>query len=156
MPLFVSFLTFSFSIVPPAGLYSVTSEPDSVTFYQFAYDVYDANVLLAHSGKAGASFSLLSEGGLITLTYPDHVQRFEVTDIQKYQASDPLNVYSYFTDLNDRSRAYSSEDLGKLIYDSDHGLILQTCIDKDGVISWGRLFVIAEIMQMAKHQKLGR
>ena len=99
--------------------------------------------LLAHSHLAGKSFPQLTMGQEIRLVYGDgHVEYFVVTEILKYQALQPTSPYSSFKNLN-KDETLTAEQMFKRVYLGDHHLTFQTCIEANGNMSWGRLFVIA-------------
>lgn len=60
-----------------------------------------------------------------------------------YQALDPENPYSDFIDADQPGAQLTSGDLFKQVYTDQDRVVFQTCIDKNGNASWGRLFVIA-------------
>ena len=136
MPSIISFLAFMFVVLPSQGLYGVTSKPDAVTYYQLAHINEGADVMLAHEDKAGAAFAELETGDTIRVGYPDRVRLYQVKELQRYTATDPQSVYSYF---KRDGLSFSSIELVALLYIPDR-LILQTCYDN----ARGRLFVIAE------------
>lgn len=127
----------------PYGTPGYVSTTDSVvTQFSMASEVGNLG-LLAHNTLAGASFPQLKIGDTIILIYGDgHTQGFLVSDIQQYQATDPLSPYSYFKDLASET-TLSALDLFNKVYRGDYHLTLQTCIDNQGNASWGRLFIIA-------------
>jgi len=99
--------------------------------------------LLAHNHLSGKSFSQLAVGQEIRLVYGDgHVEYFIVTEVLRYQALQPTSPYSSFKNL-DKEETLSAEDMFKRVYFGDRHVTFQTCIEKDGELSWGRLFVIA-------------
>ena len=99
--------------------------------------------LLAHNHLSGKSFSQLAVGQEIRLVYGDgHVEYFIVTEVLRYQALQPTSPYSSFKNL-DKDETLSAEDMFKRVYFGDRHVTFQTCIEKDGELSWGRLFVIA-------------
>ncbi|HRJ74870.1 MAG TPA: hypothetical protein PLX90_02685, partial [Anaerolineales bacterium] len=51
--------------------------------------------------------------------------------------------YSNFIDLNTQE-FLTAEGLFNKVYRGDFHVTLQTCIEKDGDLSWGRLFIIAK------------
>jgi hypothetical protein len=129
----------------PAGKPSYVSTQDGVVT-QFAYaSKYGSVGLVAHNNLAGANFSLLQVGDIITLVYGDGSARnYSVTQIKQYQALSPTSPYSSFRDLEDPSTILDVSTVFQTIYAVKERLVLQTCIAKDGVDSWGRLFIIAE------------
>lgn len=121
----------------------VSSLNGRLTQFKLA-STYGTIGLLAHNYLAGASFSQLKEGDIITLVYGNgRTSSFMVTDIQSYKAQTPTSPYSNFTDL-ETNDFYTAEQLFKKVYAGDYHLTLQTCIEKDGDLSWGRLFIIAK------------
>ena len=152
MPSLISFLAFVFFVVPSSGVYSVTSDPQAVTFYNLAYEVYGTPGILAHADLAGAAFFELDEGDKVTLTYTDNVEVFSVMDIRQYRATAPADIWSGFVNL-ESGVSHGSEELGHIMYDSGNALVLQTCIERDGNENWGRLFVILEPVRYAPERK---
>ena len=65
-----------------------------------------------------------------------------IGEIARFKAMQPNSAFSAFEDLEDGERVGAS-DLFSRIYDRPGALILQTCIRAEGLISWGRLFVVA-------------
>jgi hypothetical protein len=99
--------------------------------------------LLAHNHLAGKSFSQLAVGQEIRLIYGDgRVEYFTVSEVLHYQALQPNSAYSSFSNL-DKKETLSAEQMFKRVYFGDRHIAFQTCIEKDGELSWGRLFVIA-------------
>lgn len=120
----------------------VTSNPDEVTQFGLAAQ-YGSTAFLAHNYLAGASFSQLSEGQIVTLVYGDgSTANFAIATIRQFQALSPDSTQSRFVDLNS-GEELSASNLFHQMYNSDHSVVLQTCIANDGVSTWGRLFVIA-------------
>ena len=121
----------------------VSTVPDTLT--QFGLPLAYGNIgLLAHDFLAGAYFSQLSTGREIQVVYGNgRIDDFIVTQIERYQATDPTSTYSKFIDL-DTQQVLSSTDLFKKVYTGPTHVTFQTCIEKNGNSSWGRLFVIAE------------
>lgn len=130
-------------IQQPYGNPGFVSNTDSVVT-QFSVATEVGNIgLLAHNHLAGATFSQLKQGDTIILIYGDgHTQGFVVEGFQQYKATDPLSPYSYFKDLSSDT-TLSALDLFNKVYRGDYHLTLQTCIENEGNLSWGRLFVIA-------------
>lgn len=125
------------------GGYVATSSSSVVTQFGIASN-YGSIGLLAHNYLAGKYFSNLSTGTTLTLVFGDGSKKnYTVSEIRQYQALNPSNVYSNFVNVNDSSKQLSSTDLFNETYGKSGALVLQTCIDKDGNSSWGRLFVIA-------------
>ena len=99
--------------------------------------------LLAHNTLSGKFFSRLSLGQEVSLLYGDgRVEYFVIKHILRFQALDPESVLSRFRNL-DRNEIISAGEMFNRVYGGEHRLVLQTCIEANGNVSWGRLFVIA-------------
>jgi hypothetical protein len=123
----------------------VSTESGKVTQFAAAGQ-YGVTALLAHNYLEGQTFFSIKEGNKIVLVFGDgHTEDYRVTQVKQYQALSPTSPYSKFIDLADPSQTVlTSTDLFYDIYAVQGRLVLQTCIEKDGQSSWGRLFVIAE------------
>lgn len=121
----------------------VSLKNDQVT--QFTMASQAGNVgLLAHNYLAGNSFSKLKSGDVVILIYGDgHTESFSISNILRYQAIDPMNAKSDFRDLTSQATLTASQLFDK-VYRGGRHVTFQTCIEADGNVSWGRLFVIAE------------
>jgi hypothetical protein len=126
----------------PDEPYSVTDHPLATTL--FSDSIFAGSIgLLAHSHLAGQFFSQIPLEQPVILVYGDgHTAAYQVDRLETYQALQPNDPYSQFASLLDGSR-WTSQRLFTHIYGSGPNLILQTCLEKDGQSSWGRLFVIA-------------
>ena len=121
----------------------VSSVPEVVTQFSLASQ-YGTTGLLAHNTAAGQYFDELYSGQKIILVYGNgDLKYFMVDQIQQFQALSPTSPYSNFTDLASTGKPLSVENLFYQIYQSKGNLVFQTCIERDGELSWGRLFVIA-------------
>jgi hypothetical protein len=106
---------------------------------------YGSIGLVAHNNLAGSHFFDLSEGDQLTLIYGDGRQvLYQVIKIYQLQALSPTSPYSKFIDPAHPQDTMTTEDVFNFIYGVKDRLVLQTCIAKGKVDSWGRLFVIAE------------
>ncbi|MBV6450501.1 MAG: hypothetical protein MHPDNHAH_01225 [Anaerolineales bacterium] len=120
----------------------LSEEPEAITQFRMA-SRYGTTGLLAHNYLAGASFFDLKVGDEVRLVYGDgKIEIFVVYEILRYQALQPHSTYSSFRDL-DTDKVLSVEQTFKRVFFSDGNVTFQTCIEKDGELSWGRLFVIA-------------
>lgn len=138
--------TFAFPIVQqPNGNAAYVSTLDSVVTQFSTASLYGSIGLVAHNNLAGARFSDLKVGDKLVLVYGDGTKlTYEISEVDQYQALSPYSPYSNFVDVKDASVTLSVSDMFMKIYNPDDRLILQTCIAKDGVDSWGRMFVVAE------------
>ena len=108
--------------------------------------------LLAHNHLSGRSFSQITVGQDVRLVYGDgRVENFVVTEILSYQALRPTSPYSDFRNIHD-NKTLTAEQMFKRVYFGDKHVTFQTCIEKEGDLSWGRLFVIA--IPKAEYEKL--
>lgn len=122
----------------------VSSSPDVVTDFAQAR-LYGSIGLLAHNNLAGEVFNELDEGEEIVLVYGNgKVEKYVVSEIREFQATEPLSPYSSFINLTDPNAILTNEELFFDTYGVAGRLILQTCISKSNDDSWGRLFIIAD------------
>lgn len=99
--------------------------------------------LLAHNYLAGADFFQLTEGQDVQIVNGDGtVKLYRVTGLYRYQALDPYSPYSSFVDLSTGETKPVGEVFNGVYGGGDH-VTFQTCIENNGISSWGRLFVIA-------------
>ncbi|HUI88094.1 MAG TPA: hypothetical protein VLX61_05170 [Anaerolineales bacterium] len=136
---------FAFPIVqqPDHDSAYVSAQPNVVTEFSTA-SAYGNIGLLAHDFLAGQYFAQLAVGQKIQLIGGDgQIENFAVTQIYRYQATDPSSVYSHFIDLSSQE-TLSSTELFTKVYAGPMHITFQTCIEANGDMSWGRLFVIAE------------
>ncbi|HET6846421.1 MAG TPA: hypothetical protein VFH29_06270 [Anaerolineales bacterium] len=121
----------------------VMETPGTVTQFGMAA-LYGVTGLLAHNWLSGQGFFLLQVGQQIDLIYGDgRIDSFKVTDIQSYQVTMPGSSYEGYVSL-DTGRGTDSEGIFRRVYTGTRHVTFQTCIEKNGDLSWGRLFVIAE------------
>ena len=136
---------FAFPVLQqPAGDHGFVSPgKDSVTQFRLA-SRFGSTGLLAHNYLAGQEFFSLEKGTVLYLVYGDgRLLTFMVTDILHYQALEPASTASPFVRLQDDALLTASELFAE-VYNRDGIVVLQTCLSREGNLSWGRLFVIAE------------
>jgi hypothetical protein len=147
--------------LPATGVYvkgeftlSVIQQPDGDAGYvapvqdtltQFSQASRSGSLgLLAHNYLAGQKFFNLEPGDRVYVFHQDRgIEVFVVTEVLEYQAMDPSNPYSDFRDLT-TGAMLTAGDLFNKVYTGERHVTFQTCIERDGEWSWGRLFVIAE------------
>lgn len=126
----------------PAGSYSLDMRPGVATQFSAA-SAYGVTGLLADNIASGVQFYNLAPGQEVTLVFGDGTQRrYIVGGIARYQALSPADPYSDFVDLNTGAQI-SSSTLFTQMYTGGDKITFQTCLAKDGVMAWGRLFVTA-------------
>ena len=122
--------------------YFVSNRNGEVTQFAMA-SRYGSIGLLAHNTLSGRSFSNLAMGQEVQLVFGDgRVEYFEISEILRFQALEPESVSSSFRNL-DRNELLSASEMFNRAYVGEDRLIFQTCIEAEGNVSWGRLFVIA-------------
>ncbi len=111
---------------------------------------YGVTALLAHNYLMGKTFFKLKEGDVLTVVYGDTTyQDYQVKEIRRYQALTPNSPYSKFINLADsEKKVITATDLFYEIFTEKGTLVLQTCIEKEGELSWGRLFIIATPVEL--------
>ncbi len=131
----------------PGGNAGWVSESDN-TITQFGMATqYNTTGLLAHNTHAGAEFAKLQKGQVVSVVSGDGtVSRYKIEAVYQFQALQPTNPYSNFVDLETNQQLTATE-LFYRVYTGAHHLTFQTCIEKDGEYSWGRLFVLAYPLQ---------
>lgn len=131
-------------IQQPAGNNEFVSPRQNVLTQFNLASQFGSTGLLAHNYLAGEGFSLLAEDQILYLINGDgQLSTYVVTEILRYEALDPTSSVSSFMSLENRDLSTAAE-LFSLIYDRPGSVILQTCIAREGNLSWGRLFVVAE------------
>lgn len=129
----------------------VSSYNDILTQFRMA-NQYGNVGLLAHNYLSGQAFFELEVGDEVRLVHGDGtVEYFVISEVLQYQAMQPNSVYSSFRDL-DTEEVLSVEQMFKRVFFGDRHITFQTCIERDGDLSWGRLFVIA--IPKADYQQL--
>ena len=139
--------------VPDVLALRIVQQPQDHPYYvsnrngeatQFSIASQYGNIgLLAHNTLSGKFFSRLSVGQQVHLVYGDgKVEDFVITNILRFQASDPESISSSFHNL-DRDETLSAGDMFLRAYAGQRHLVFQTCIEANGNPSWGRLFIMA-------------
>jgi hypothetical protein len=121
----------------------VSELPDTITQFRMAAQ-YHTIGLLAHDYLAGAFFPKLHPGSEIVVVFGDgRLKKYQVYEVQKYQALSPSNPYSSFVDLSDQ-KTFSADQLFYHTYGlGNDTLVLQSCISTPSIPSWGRIFILA-------------
>jgi len=127
---------------PADNPYYVSSHDGEVT--QFSIASQYGNVgLLAHNNLSGRSFSKLAMGQEVDLVYGDgNIEKFVITEVLHFQALQPQSQQSTFISL-ENSQTLSANQMFDRVYAGSRHLTFQTCINANGNMSWGRLFVVA-------------
>jgi len=139
-------------IQQPSGDDGYVSNKDDQTT-QFAMASQFGSIgLLAHNYLSGRFFSELAVGQEVRLVYGNgRVEYFVITEILRYQALEPNSQLSSFRSL-EHSEILSAEQMFKRVYAGKRHVTFQTCIAANGIVSWGRLFVVAQPKQLSFDQ----
>ncbi|MBE0699722.1 MAG: hypothetical protein IH586_22580 [Anaerolineaceae bacterium] len=124
----------------------VSSEENILTQYSKPSQ-YGVTALLAHNYlNGGKLISQLQPDQVIYLVYGDgKTTQYHITGIQYYQALSPHDVRSDFRDLNGPGGAVISyNQLFDKVYTKSNQLVFQTCLEANGDLSWGRIFISAD------------
>jgi len=141
-----SLLSFPVIQQPDGNNGYVSNDAGVVTQYRSAAK-YGTIGLLAHNNLAGINFSLLAKGQRIDIVYGNgRIIEYEVTSIYRYQALQPNSGTSPFVNQDD-GKTYTAWDVFQLVYTGGDHVVFQTCIESDGILNWGRLFIIATPVQ---------
>lgn len=127
---------------PADNPYYVSNHNGETTQFSMASQ-YGNIGLLAHNSLSGKLFSQLAAGQEVHLVYSDgRIEYFVIKDVLRYQALQPESVSSSFRNL-DRNEVISAGEMFNRAYVGGYRLVFQTCIEANGNMSWGRLFVVA-------------
>jgi hypothetical protein len=127
---------------PITDSYYVSNRNGEVTQFALASQ-YGNTGLLAHNTLSGRMFSNLAIGQEVRLVYGDgRVEDFVIQQILRFQALDPASISSTFQNL-DRNETLSAGEMFNRAYVGERRIVFQTCIEAQGNVSWGRLFIIA-------------
>ena len=121
----------------------VSQNEDEITQFNMAAEVGNVG-LLAHNFLSGKNFANLLPGQEVRLIYGDGaVDYFIVEQVLQYQALQPYSPSSEFQDLETKI-TITAEELFRIVYRGERHVTFQTCIEANGIGSWGRLFIIAQ------------
>jgi hypothetical protein len=145
-------------IQQPAGNPGYVSTKEGVVTHFGLAERYGTTGFLAHNNLSGALFFNLQIGQNVVVVYGDgSFKRYVIQEIREYQATAPKSPYSDFIDLKNTGVRLSSSDLFYQIYSQRDQVVFQTCIGKDGNLSWGRFFGIAvPVKTVTSHDRLSR
>ena len=121
----------------------VSNEPYNLTEFSLV-NANNSYALLAHNHLAGANFSKISISDFMITIDKEGTHIYQVTQIENFQALTPNSPYSDFLSLDGSDQKLSATQLFSKIYNQENHLVLQTCLEKNGDLSWGRTFIIAE------------
>lgn len=121
----------------------VSGKPETVTQFQLAAR-NGVIGLLAHNYLSGMEFYRLIEGlKVVTIKGDGSRDSYRISKIKEYQKLTPGSNWSHYIDLETGERLTTYQLFGQY-YQGDHHLTFQTCIERNGLETWGLRFVVAE------------
>jgi hypothetical protein len=121
----------------------VSEKPGTVTQFQLAAR-YNVLGLLAHNYLSGRDFYRLREGLQVMVVRGDStIDRYRITGVHEFQKLTPGSNWSHYTDLNSGERLTTYQVFNQF-YQGEHHLTFQTCLERNGLETWGLRFVVAE------------
>ncbi|MCH7479828.1 MAG: hypothetical protein IIC79_00395 [Chloroflexi bacterium] len=129
---------------PSGNAGHITMQAGAATQFGMASD-FGTIGILAHNFLVGDQFFLLEEGMQVYIIHGDgSYDVYLITEIRRFQALQPNSPYSSFLDLDNNNAQLSGAQLFDQIYNQPGNVIFQTCIDANGLSTWGRIFISAE------------
>jgi hypothetical protein len=127
---------------PEDNLNYVSDRLGVLTQFQMAAE-FGITGLLAHNNLSGEDFLMLQPDQEVWVIYGDKtVSKYRVSEIATFQKLKPLSLQSDYLDLSTDLKL-STSDMFRRFYRGEHHLVFQTCLEKDGLLNWGLLFVTA-------------
>lgn len=122
----------------------ITADPSGATQFSLAAR-YGTVGILAHNFLAGTTFFGLELNSVIMVEFDNGQQvPYTVKDMQWYQALSPHSPYSDFFNLDGSNEVLTAAQLFNKVYTQGNKLVLQTCFEQNGDLSFGRVFIVAE------------
>jgi len=127
----------------PAGNPNYVSLAPGIATQYAAAGNYGVTGLLADDASAGVLYYSLASGQAVSLVFGDgRVLSYRVSAIYRYRALSPSDPYSDFVDVDSGEQVTAVQLFGRIYAGGNH-ITFQTCLAQDGLLNWGRLFVIA-------------
>ncbi len=134
---------FALRVVQQVCRMCVSRENGTATQFAWAQK-YGVTGLIAHDWLSGSNFYGLQPGQRIELVYGDgRTETYWITQVNRYRQTMPGSTATGYIDLA-TGRGYDVEGMFRKVYMGTDHVTFQTCIAKDGNLSWGMLFAIAE------------
>ena len=131
----------------PGGDENYISADENVLTQYSTPTRYGVIAVLAHNYlNSGKLLSKITPNQEVFIVYGDgKVARYRVSTVQYFQALSPHDVRSDFRDLNGPgSEVISYDQLFNEVYTKSRRLVFQTCLEANGDLSWGRIFISAD------------
>lgn len=120
----------------------VSTELGTVTEFRKAAENHVIG-LLAHNFLSGALFFDLEKGQEVRIIYGDgYYDRYKISQAFRYQKTNPNGLKSDYIDLNS-GKVYSTLEIFAKFYRGAKHITFQTCLQRNGLLNWGLLFVTA-------------
>lgn len=120
----------------------VSTQPETLTQFQLAEDNHVIG-LLAHNYLSGKHFFELAEGSRVIIVKGDGSHRtYLVTETYRFKKLDPESTTSRYLDLSTGKR-FTTRQVFNRFYRGEHHVTFQTCIEREGDLYWGLLFIVA-------------
>ena len=121
----------------------VSEQPGTATQFQLAARSGVIG-LLAHNYLSGKDFYRLVEGLKVLVVSGDGtLQDYRITEVIEYQKVTPGSNWSHYINLETGERLTTYQVFSHY-YQGEHHLTFQTCLERDGLETWGLRFVVAE------------
>jgi hypothetical protein len=121
----------------------VSTKPESVTQFQLAAR-NGVTGFLAHNYLSGKEFFKLRDGlQVLAINGDGSLRRYRITGIYEFQKLTPGSNWSHYLDLQTGERL-TTYQVFNWFYQGEHHLTFQTCLERDGIETWGLRFVVAE------------
>ncbi|HZD55229.1 MAG TPA: hypothetical protein VE136_00785 [Anaerolineales bacterium] len=121
----------------------VSNRPDLLTQFQSA-SRYGVTGLLAHNYLSGKEFYNLGLGQEVQVIYDDGtIGSYRVSNIERFQKLVPSSSRSHYIEL-DTGNELTTEQVFRKFYRGSGRVTFQTCLEGNGILNWGLLFVVAE------------
>lgn len=136
---------FSLPIIQqPEGEPSFVSTRDNIVTQFNSPSQYGVTGLLAHNYLSGKDFYSLEIGQKVTVYYGEGIERnYKVISIDRFRKLDRTSIYSNLVEV-ETNKEYSSTEVFNRFYNGSHHLVFQTCLEQDGRLDWGLVFITAE------------
>lgn len=136
---------FSLPIIQqPTGESSFVSTRANIITQFNSPGTYGVTGLLAHNYLSGKEFYSLEIGQKVTVTYGEGIERnYKIVSIDRFKKIDRTSIYSNLVEV-ETNKEYSSTEVFNRFYNGSHRLVFQTCLEKDGRLDWGLVFITAE------------
>jgi hypothetical protein len=137
------FMAFPIVQQPRGNTGFVSEQAGTVTQFQLAAR-YGVIGLLAHNYLSGNEFYRLVEGLKVLVVNGDgSLSNYRITEVVEYQKLTPGSNWSHYLNLETGERLTTYQVFSEY-YQGEHHITFQTCLERDGLETWGLRFVVAE------------